>query len=44
MPHSKKLLLSDLDQRTQTDMDVVLELVCRELTHGGRHKERKYIC
>jgi hypothetical protein len=41
--HRKKLLLSDLDQRTQTDMDVVLELVCRELAHGGRHKERKYI-
>jgi hypothetical protein len=24
-------------------MDVVLELVCRELPHGGRHEERKYI-
>ena len=43
MPHRKKLLLSDLNQRTQTDMGVVLELVCRELPHGGRHKERKYI-
>jgi hypothetical protein len=43
MPHRKKFLLSDLNQRTQTDMDVVLELVCRELPHGGRHKERKYI-
>jgi hypothetical protein len=21
----------------------VLELVCRELPHGGRHEERKYI-
>ena len=41
MPHRKKYLLSDLDQRTQTD--VVLELVCRELPHGGRHEERKYI-
>ena len=28
MPHRKKFLLSDLNQRTQTDMDVVLELVC----------------
>ena len=43
MPHRKNFLLSDLNQRTQTDMDVVLELVCRELPHGGRHKERKYI-
>jgi hypothetical protein len=43
MPHRKKFLLSDHNQRTQTDMDVVLELVCRELAHGGRHKERKYI-
>jgi hypothetical protein len=43
MPHRKKFLPSDLDQRVQTDMDVVLELVCRELAHSGRHKERKYI-
>jgi hypothetical protein len=43
MPDRKKFLLSDLNQRAQTDMDVVLELVCRELAHGGRHKERKYI-
>jgi hypothetical protein len=43
MPHRKKFLLSDLNQRTQTDMDVVLELVCRELPHGGHHEERKYI-
>ena len=43
MPHRKNFLLSDLNQRTQTDMDVVLELVCRELPHGGRHDERKYV-
>jgi hypothetical protein len=43
MPHRKKFLLSDLNQRTQTDMDVVLELVCRELPQGGCHEERKYI-
>ena len=42
MPHRKKLL-SDLNQRTETDSDAVLELVCRELPHGGHHKERKYI-
>jgi hypothetical protein len=43
MPHRKNFLLSDLNQRTQSDIDVVLELVCRELPHGGRHEERKYI-
>jgi hypothetical protein len=43
MPHRKKFLLSDPNQRTQADMDVVLELVCRKLAHGGRHEDRKYI-
>jgi hypothetical protein len=43
MPHRKNFLLSDLNQHTQADIDVVLELVCRELPHGGRHEERKYI-
>ena len=44
MPDRNNFLLSDLNQRrTQTDMDAVLELVCRELPHGGRHEERKYI-
>ena len=43
MPHWKKFLLGDLNQHTQADMDAVLELVCRELPHGGRHEERKYI-
>ena len=39
MPHRKNFLLSDLNQRTQADIDVVLERVC----HEGRHEERKYI-
>jgi hypothetical protein len=43
MPDWKKFLLGDLNQHTQADMDAVLELVCRELPHGGRHEERKYI-
>jgi hypothetical protein len=43
MPHRNNFLLSDLNQHTQADMDAVLELVCRELPHGGRHEERKYI-
>jgi hypothetical protein len=43
MPHRKNVLLSDLNQHTQAYIDVVLELVCRELPHGGRHEERKYI-
>jgi hypothetical protein len=43
MPPRKNFVLSDLNQCTQTDIDAVLELVCRELPHGGRHEERKYI-
>jgi hypothetical protein len=43
MPHRKKFLLSDLNQRAQADIDVVLEFVCRKLAHGGRHEDRKYI-
>jgi hypothetical protein len=43
MPHRKNFLLSDLNQRIQADIDVVLEHMCRELPHGGRHEERKYI-
>jgi hypothetical protein len=44
MPDRSNSLLSDLNERrTQTDMDVVLEIVCRELPHGGRHEQRKYI-
>jgi hypothetical protein len=43
MPHRKNFLLSDFNQRAQADIDVVLELVCRVLPHGGRHEERKYI-
>jgi hypothetical protein len=43
MPHRKNFLLSDLNHDTQVAIDAVLELVCRELPHGGRHKERKYI-
>jgi hypothetical protein len=43
MPHWKKFLLGDRNQHTQAAMDAVLELVCRELPHGGRHEERKYI-
>jgi hypothetical protein len=44
MPDRSNSLLSDLNERrTQTDMDVVLGIVCRELPHGGRHEQRKYI-
>ena len=43
MPHRKNFQLSDLNERTQKDIDAVLELVCRELSHGGRHEERKYV-
>jgi hypothetical protein len=43
MAHRKNFLLCDLNHDTQAAMDAVLELVCRELPHGGRHEERKYI-
>ena len=43
MPYRKNFLLSDLNQRTQADIDVVLERACDELPHGGCHEERKYI-
>jgi hypothetical protein len=43
MPHRKKFLLSDLNQRTQTDMDVVLEFECPERPPCGSHEERQYI-
>ena len=36
--------MSEFDKRTQTNMNVVLEEVCRDLSkHGGDHESRKYI-
>jgi hypothetical protein len=35
--------MSEFDERTIANMDVVLERVCRALPDGGRHEERKYI-
>jgi hypothetical protein len=36
--------MSDFDERTQANMDSVLEETCRELPHhGGDHETRKYI-
>jgi hypothetical protein len=36
--------MSDFDERTQANMDVVLEEVCRELSkHGGDHDSRRFI-
>jgi hypothetical protein len=36
--------MANLDRRTQSRMDVVLEEVCRHLSeHGGDHESRKYI-
>src|SRR5258708_34102106 len=34
MRHRKNFLLGDLNQRTQTDIVLVLDLSCRELTQG----------
>jgi predicted MarR family transcription regulator len=35
--------LSDFDERTQANMDVVLDEICGELPHGGDHESRKMI-
>jgi hypothetical protein len=35
--------MSEFDERTQANMDVVLEEVCAELPNGGDHQSRKYI-
>lgn len=35
--------MSELDDRTKANLDVVLEEVCRSLPHGGDHELRKTI-
>jgi hypothetical protein len=35
--------MSDFDECTQTNMDVVLDEVCAVLPNGGDHESRKYI-
>lgn len=35
--------MTELDDRTKTNLDVVLEEVCRSLSHGGDHELRKRI-
>ena len=37
------LKLSEFDERTQANMDVVLDEICSELPHGGDHESRKLI-
>jgi hypothetical protein len=35
--------VNEFDERTQANMDVVLEEICSELAHGGDHDSRKFI-
>ena len=35
--------MADFDERTQANMDVVLEEVCAGLPNGGDHESRKFI-
>ena len=35
--------MSEFNERTIANMNVVLERVCRELPNGGGHEERKFI-
>jgi hypothetical protein len=35
--------MTKIDERTAANMDVVLEEVCRDLTHGGDDESRKHV-
>jgi hypothetical protein len=35
--------MGDFDRRTQTKLDLVLELSCRKLPRGGDHETRRYV-
>jgi hypothetical protein len=35
--------MDEFDERTKGNMDVILEEICREMTHGGDHASRKFI-
>jgi hypothetical protein len=35
--------MDEFDDRTRANMDVALEEVCREMTHGGDHESRRFI-
>jgi hypothetical protein len=35
--------MDEFDERTQANMDVVLDAICTELPHGGDHESRKFI-
>ncbi len=35
--------MNEFDERTQANMDVVLEEICSELPNGGDHDSRKFI-
>lgn len=35
--------MGDFDDRTQANMEVVLDAVCAELPNGGDHESRKFI-
>jgi hypothetical protein len=35
--------VSEFDERTQSNMDVVLEEICGKLPNGGDHESRRFI-
>jgi hypothetical protein len=37
------LAVTDFDERTQANLDVVLDEICRALPNGGDHESRKFI-
>ena len=36
-------MTEEFDERTQANMDVVLNKICGELPHGGDHESRRFI-
>jgi hypothetical protein len=37
------LIVDEFDERTKANMDVVLDEICAELSHGGDHESRRFI-
>lgn len=35
--------MNEFDERTQSNLDVVLDRICSELPNGGDHESRKFI-
>ena len=36
-------MVDEFDERTRANLDVVLDEICSELSHGGDHESRKFV-